>query len=223
MEVILLKEVQGRGGEGDVVNVSRGFANNYLFTQGFAVPATKSNLKQLEQRRHNIEKREAVRLASAEETVRRLEGTHIAVKAQVGDAGQLFGSVTSSMIADAIGASTGLDIDRRRIELGKPIRTVGEHTVAISVYRNIKAHVVVNVQPQAPEAGQAPRRSAIQRGEAEAELTGEAGADATAEVLAEVDTITDSAAEGESTAEAEGEVREETDMQAEEGQQGESA
>ena len=95
MEVILLKELQGKGGEGDVVDVAAGFANNYLFPQKIAIAATKGNLKQLEQRRNNINKREEVRLTKAHELQEKLEGAHIEVKAQIGEEGQLFGSVTA--------------------------------------------------------------------------------------------------------------------------------
>ena len=102
MKVILLEELQGKGGEGDVVEVSRGFANNYLLPNRIAILATKGNLKQLEQRRKNIAKREEVRIANAEELKVKLESATFEVKAKVGDEGILFGSVTSQMIVDAI-------------------------------------------------------------------------------------------------------------------------
>ncbi|WP_165063092.1 50S ribosomal protein L9 [Adlercreutzia sp. ZJ154] len=145
MQVILLKEVRGRGGEGDVIEVARGFANNYLLRQGYAVKATPGNLKQLEQRRKNIEKREEVRVADAEALVKKLDGATVKVKVQVGDEGQLFGSVTAPMIADAIKESLGIEVDRRRIELGKPIKTTGVFPVSVNVYRTIKATVNVSV------------------------------------------------------------------------------
>ena len=90
MKVILLKELRGRGGEGDIIEVSRGFANNYLLTQGYAVQATPGNLKQLEQRKRNIEKREEVRIADANALVEKLNGATVKVDAQVGEEGQLF-------------------------------------------------------------------------------------------------------------------------------------
>ena len=120
MEVILLKELRGRGGEGDVIDVSRGFANNYLLRQGYAIKATPGNLKQLEERRKNIEKREEVRIANANELAEKLNGLTVNVTVQVGEEGQLFGFVTAPMIADAI-VDMGIEIDKRRVELGKPI------------------------------------------------------------------------------------------------------
>ena len=145
MKVILLKELRGRGGEGDVIDVSRGFANNYLLRQGYAIKATPGNLKQLEERRANIEKREVVRLEDANALAEKLEGLEVDVLVQVGEEGQLFGSVTAPMIADAI-AAAGLEVDRRRIELGKPIKQTGKHPVDVGIYRDIKATVTVNVK-----------------------------------------------------------------------------
>lgn len=167
MEVILLKELRGRGGEGDVIDVSRGFANNYLLRQGYAIKATPGNLKQLEERRKNIEKREEVRIANANELAEKLNGLTVNVTVQVGEEGQLFGSVTAPMIADAI-VDMGIEIDKRRVELGKPIKMVGEFPVDVSIYRDIKATVNVVV------AGEQTEEAA----EAAAEAAGEAVADA---------------------------------------------
>lgn len=141
MKVILLKELRGKGGEGDVIDVARGFANNYLLRQGYAVLATKGNLKQLEQRRNNIAKREETRLADAAALKEKLDNLTVKVQVQVGEEGQLFGSVTAQMIADAVLEQAGVEIDRRRIELSKPIKTAGEHEVSYSIYRDIKASV----------------------------------------------------------------------------------
>ncbi|MBR3689790.1 MAG: 50S ribosomal protein L9 [Eggerthellaceae bacterium] len=150
MKVILLKELKGKGGEGDVIDVAPGFANNYLLTQGYAVKATKGNLKQLEQRKNNIAKREENRLAEAAALQAKLNETTVKIIAQVGDEGQLFGSVTSTMVADAIEA-LGIEIDKRRVELGKPIKLAGEHDVVVSIYRDIKATVKVVVCAEGEE------------------------------------------------------------------------
>ena len=167
MKVILLKELKGRGGEGDVIEVANGYANNYLLTQGYAIKATKGNLKQLEQRKHNIAKREETRLADAEAMRAKLDGAIVKVLANVGEEGQLFGSVTSSIVADAIKENLGVEVDRRRVELGNPIKVAGEHAVAISIYRDIKATVTVSVvsdkaveAPEEEEAVEAPAEEA---------------------------------------------------------------
>ncbi len=99
MKVILLKELKGRGGEGDVVDVAQGYAVNYLLPQGIAIEATKGELKQLEQRRHNIEKRELARTTDANVLKNALDGKTVKVYARVGEEGQLFGSITTAMLA----------------------------------------------------------------------------------------------------------------------------
>ena len=151
MKVILLTEVQGKGGEGDVVEVARGFFNNYLGPQKKAVLATAGNLKQLEQRRGNIAKREEKRVADAEALKASLEGKKIFVDAKVGEEGVLFGSVTASMIADAVLAETGVEIDRKRLDVRKAIKTAGEHTVALNIYRDIHVDLQLMVGVKAVE------------------------------------------------------------------------
>ena len=156
MKVILLTEVQGKGGEGDVVEVARGFFNNYLGPQKKAVLATAGNLKQLEQRRGNIAKREEKRIADAEALKASLEGKKIFVDAKVGEEGVLFGSVTTSMIADAVLAETGVEIDRKRLDVRKAIKTAGEHTVALNIYRDIHVDLQLMVGVKAVEEVEEP-------------------------------------------------------------------
>lgn len=145
MKVILLTELRGKGGEGDVVDVAPGFFNNYLGPQKMAILATKGNLKQLEQRKSNIAKREEKRIADAEALKASLEGKSIFVEAKVGEEGVLFGSVTAAMVADAVKAETGVEIDRKRLEMGSAIKTAGAHTVALSIYRDIKVELALTV------------------------------------------------------------------------------
>lgn len=127
------------------MDVAPGFANNYLMPQGIAILATKGNLKQLEMRKKNIAKREEARLADAAKLQAALDGASVKVDAKVGEEGQLFGSVTAAQIAEAIKESLGVEIDRRRIEAGKAIKTAGQHEVVISIYRDIKATVTLLV------------------------------------------------------------------------------
>ncbi len=157
MKVILTTEVRGKGGEGDIIDVADGFANNFLLSQGMAVKATKGNLKQLEQKRKNIAKREEVRIANATALKEQLEGTKIQIKAKVGNEGQLFGSITSQMIADAVKAAKDIEVDRRRITIPNAIKMVGEHVAIIDLYRDIKADVTVDVvDVEAPVVEEAP-------------------------------------------------------------------
>ncbi|WP_288482828.1 50S ribosomal protein L9 [uncultured Slackia sp.] len=171
MKVILLTEVQGKGGEGDVVEVARGFFNNYLGPQKKAVLATAGNLKQLEQRRGNIAKREEKRVADAEALKASLEGKKIFVDAKVGEEGVLFGSVTASMIADAVLAETGVEIDRKRLDVRKAIKTAGEHTVALNIYRDIHVDLQLMVGVKAIEEVE---EAVVEAEAVEAEATEEA-------------------------------------------------
>ena len=160
MKVILLGELKGKGVEGDVVDVAQGFAENYLFPNRMALPATKGNMKQLEERRHNIAKREEKRIADAEALKAALDGKTVLIDAKVGDEGQLFGSVTNVMVADAVKNELGVEVDRKRIELNRAIKTSGLHTVKVSLYREIAAELnlqvgkpaVEEVVEEAPEA-----------------------------------------------------------------------
>jgi large subunit ribosomal protein L9 len=153
MKVILLGELKGRGGEGDVVEVARGFAVNYLFPQKIAVEATPGNLKQLQARMHKITAREEVRLANANALKAKLEGVNAQIAARVGEEGQLFGSVTTTQIAEVLSELTGEPIDRKRIDLHHAIKQVGDHPAQVAIYREIKADVTVHVVDEAKPEG----------------------------------------------------------------------
>lgn len=176
MKVILLSELKGKGGEGDVVDVAPGFANNYLYPNKIAIPATKGNLKQLEQREHNIAAREENRIAEANASKAALDALTVKVEARVGEEGVLFGSVTAAQIAEALKAQADMEIDRRRIEIKTAIKTAGEHTVQVSLYRDIKADLTVLVGDET--TFNAP---------AEEEVAEEAAEEAAAEETAEQD------------------------------------
>jgi large subunit ribosomal protein L9 len=145
MKVILLQELKGRGGEGDVIEVARGFAVNYLLPRKAAIEATKGNLKQLEQRSHNIKAREDMRLGEAGGMFEKLNGKTVKVEAKVGEEGRLFGSVTSTHIEAAIAKQLGVEIDRRKIETHGSIKEIGPHVINVAIYRDVKAELTVNV------------------------------------------------------------------------------
>lgn len=172
MKVILLSELRGKGGEGDVINVADGFANNWLLPQQIAIRATPGNLKQLEQRRNSIAKREVVRIADANQRKEELEGKYVRVIAKVGDEGQLFGSVTAPMIAAAIKDQLGIEADHKRIDV-KPIKLVGQYTVSVNMYRDISASITVDVNDEAGfaaiDAANAPEEEPAEEAEEAAE------------------------------------------------------
>jgi large subunit ribosomal protein L9 len=148
MKVILTQEVKGKGHEGDVVEVARGYAVNYLLPRKMAISATTGNLKQLEARTSNIRKRNDARRTDAEGIAAALNGKTIVIERKAGDEGKLFGSVTSLMIEEAIAAQLERDVDHRKMEIGHPIKTTGDHPVVVSVFGDVKAEVIVRVVPE---------------------------------------------------------------------------
>jgi len=166
MKIILLTELKGRGGEGDVIEVKQGFAVNYLFPRKMAIEATPGNLKQLEQRQHNIKKREDVRLAEAGDFRNLLDGKKVTIKVKVGEAGRLFGAVTPMMVAEAIQEQLEVEVDRRKIETRGVIKTTGTHLAEIAVYRDIKADFTIDVVAEG-EAAQASEEEAALAAEVE--------------------------------------------------------
>ena len=164
MKVILTDELRGKGGEGDIVDVAQGYAENFLFPNKMALPATPGNIKQLEERRHNIEKREVKRIADAEALKEAIDGKTVLIDAKVGEEGQLFGSVTNTMVADAIKNELGVEVERKRIELNRAIKTSGLHTVKVSLYREIAAELHLQVGKPAVEevVEEAPEAEAVE-------------------------------------------------------------
>jgi large subunit ribosomal protein L9 len=156
MKIILLQELKGRGGEGDVIDVAQGFAVNYLLPRKMAIEATKGNLKQLEQRSKNIRVREDARLGESNTLAEALEGKVVTVFAKVGEEGRLFGSVTTVMIGEAIADQLGVEIDRRKIETHGPIKDVGPHMVNVAIYREVKAELTVDVVAEGHVAEEVP-------------------------------------------------------------------
>ncbi|MDR0888676.1 MAG: 50S ribosomal protein L9, partial [Coriobacteriales bacterium] len=172
---------------------------NYLLPQKVAVEATPGNLKQLEARRHNIEKREASRIDTAEKAMAALDGKSVTVAMRVGEEGQLFGSVTPQRIAEAANDQLNIELDRKRIDLTAPIKTVGAHTATVAIYRDIKAvlTVVVVDENAAADADAAADDAAPEAPQAEA-----AADDSAAVVPAEGDGAEAVATDDAATAEA---------------------
>ena len=148
MKVILTAEVKGKGHEGDVVDVTRGYAVNFLLPRKMAIEATSGNIKQLAARMSNISKRNAARMTDAEGIAASIEGKTVVLHAKAGVDGKLFGSVTALMIEEAVEAQLGADVDHKRMNLTRPIKTVGEHVVAVGVFGDVKANLTVKVVPE---------------------------------------------------------------------------
>ena len=145
MEVILREDVPSLGIIGEVVKVKPGYARNYLFPQGLAVPADRRNLARLEHDKGVIELKKQRERGTYERMAQTLKGLRLEIETRAGRSGKLFGSVTNIDVHRLI-VEKGLDIDRRRIELKEPIKEIGEFTVLIRVGQDITASVPLSVK-----------------------------------------------------------------------------
>ncbi len=145
MRIILQKEVEKLGGPGDIVQVADGYARNYLIPRGFAVPASKGAVRHSEKLKAGNEERQRRARAEAQELATRLAKTPVRIQARAGDEGRLFGSITAQDIADELSRSLEQPVDRRRISLEEPIRSVGVHSVRIHLHPEVDANVTVDV------------------------------------------------------------------------------
>lgn len=147
MKIILTNEVSGLGIAGDVVEVRDGYARNYLLPRGFAIRWTKGGEKDVAQIRRGRKIREIATIEQANDIKGQLEGTKVRLKVRAGEGGRLFGSVTPADIAGAVKSAGGPDVDKRRIELGKPIKSLGAHEVSVRLHSEVTAKVGIEVQP----------------------------------------------------------------------------
>ncbi|MGH9591274.1 MAG: 50S ribosomal protein L9 [Terracidiphilus sp.] len=150
MEVILKEDIANLGQRGDVVKVADGYGRNFLLPRKLALQATETNKAVIEQMKASAARRAATEKAQAEQQVSRLEPTILSFTRKVGEQGHLFGSVTSADIAAEL-ARQGFEVDRRKIQLGEPLKSVGEFVVPIRLYREVTARVKVNVLGEAQE------------------------------------------------------------------------
>ena len=144
VELILTQDVEHLGRRGDVVKVSAGYARNFLVPRKMAFAVTVSNRRQVDHERKLAAVREGEERSVAESLASRIAGATVVVARKVGESETLYGSVTSSDVADAL-AALGIEIDRRKIQLPDPIKQLGEHLVAIKLYREVTAQARVHV------------------------------------------------------------------------------
>jgi len=144
MEVILREHVDNLGSRGDVVKVAAGYARNYLLPRNLALAVTESNKRQIERERKLAEARDAEEKSGAEAVAQRVMALDIEIARRVGENDTMYGSVTSADIAAAL-AAKGFEVDKRKIQLGDAIKSLGEHTVAVKVHREVTAQVKVKV------------------------------------------------------------------------------
>ena len=148
VRLILKDEVYGLGEAGDLVSVKPGYARNFLLPQGKAEVATESRVKEFEHKKAVIAEKAAKEMKDVEAARDRIEKIHLEFEAQAGEQGRLFGSITAANIAEQL-AEKGVEIDRRKIELKEPIKTLGEHSVVVKIRREVHATVNLTVNASA--------------------------------------------------------------------------
>ena len=150
MEVILKEDVAKLGTRGDVVKVAEGYGRNFLLPRRLAIEATVGNKKVIEQMRAAAVRRSAKEKAQAEELAKQFDGVSVSFQRRSGEHDQLFGSVTSGDLSDAL-EKKGFNIDRRKIQLHEPLKTLGEFTVPVKLHKDVTAHLKVVVEKDAAE------------------------------------------------------------------------
>jgi large subunit ribosomal protein L9 len=147
VKIILLSDQRSLGKRGDTVEVKPGYGRNYLLPQGIGLEATPSNVKLFEQQRKKIDAHHAQERNAAQEVADRLSGLQITIPKRVGETGTLYGSVTAGDVAEALEAK-GVTVDRRRIDLGGGIKSLGDHSVRIDLHSEVIPEITVSVVPE---------------------------------------------------------------------------
>ena len=147
MEVILKEDVPKLGHRGEVVKVAEGYGRNYLLPRKLAIEATAGNKAVIEQMRQSAVRRSAVEKADAEALARQLEAVSLSFQRKAGEKDHLFGSVTSSDIGEAL-AQKGFNIDRRRIQLSDPLKSLGEFDVPVRLHRDVTSRVKIVIEKE---------------------------------------------------------------------------
>jgi len=145
MKVIFLQDVKGQGKKGEVKEVSEGYARNFLLPKGLVQIATEGAKKSLDQMAASAQKKKDKEKEDAKALAARLSEMTVVIKAKAGEAGRLFGAITSKQIADALESSHRIVVDKRKIELEEPIRTLGVTKVSVKLYPDVKGSLSVQV------------------------------------------------------------------------------
>ncbi len=146
MKVILLKDVKGQGKKGEIVNVSDGYARNYLFPRNLAQEATAQNLNSAQVKQEAAAHKKEMEKKNAQEMAKQLENKGVVIKAKCGSTGRLFGAITNAEIAEALNQQTGLELDKKKVVLANPIKELGEYTVTVKLYAGVQATIGLKVE-----------------------------------------------------------------------------
>ncbi|MBO6107154.1 MAG: 50S ribosomal protein L9 [Stomatobaculum sp.] len=145
MKIVLLQDVKALGKKGTVVEVSEGYARNFLLPKKLGAPATADNLNTLKLQKANEERVAAAELAEAKDIAAKIEAGSVTVAIKGGENGKTYGSVSTKEIADAAKKQLGLDIDKKKIVLAEPLKTFGTHEAVIKLHREVQAKLKVKV------------------------------------------------------------------------------
>lgn len=148
MKVIFTQDVKGKGKKGEVKNVSEGYARNYLLKNNLAIEATSGNLKGLEAQKNKEKQKEQEEVKEAEKLRNTLKKLEVTLKTKAGEGGRLFGSITSKQIAEELQKSHKIKIDKRKIELDQPIRSLGYTNVPVKLHNDVTGEIKVHVLEQ---------------------------------------------------------------------------
>src|SRR5467141_4253323 len=148
MQIILQEDIEKLGHRGDIVTVKPGYARNFLLPRKLAIEATSGNMKALERIRTSLAKKTATELEAAQKQAALINGVAVRFARKTGENDQMFGSVTSADVAEAL-AAQGFKIDKRQAQLGEPLKTIGEFPVTIKVFRDVTAQIKVTVEKEA--------------------------------------------------------------------------
>lgn len=146
MKVILLKDVKGTGKKGEVMEVSDGYARNFLIKKGVAVEASQANMKELDEKEKSKERKALIEYEEAVLLGKQMEEINIQIEVKAGEGGRLFGSITSKEIAEQLKKQKNLDIDKRKILMDEPIRTLGSTFVEIKLHQKVTTKIRVDVK-----------------------------------------------------------------------------
>ena len=148
MEVVLLEDVKALGKKGQIVKVNDGYARNYILPKKLGVEANAKNLNDLKLQKAHADKMAAEQLAAAKELAARLESAKVILAVKSGEGGKVFGSVSSKEIAAAVKEQCSLELDKKKIRIQEPIRTLGVHDVSVKLHRDVTAKLRVQVTEQ---------------------------------------------------------------------------
>ncbi|MCR4589356.1 MAG: 50S ribosomal protein L9 [Lachnospiraceae bacterium] len=145
MKVILLQDVKSQGKKGDIINVSDGYARNFLLTKGLGVEATQKNLNDVKLKKANEEKVAAEELQKAKDTAEKLKSVEVTVHIKAGADGKTFGSVSSKEIAEAVKDQKGMELDKKKIVLKEPIKALGDHSITVKLHPEVQGEFTLHV------------------------------------------------------------------------------